>query len=105
MKEELSPETKADAKEASSAVETFVSCQLFLGNYGYPLKDYPHCEPPELPKWAFDFVDENLKENIKRRNRISWAQGKLKILADMLDDRDQKFFADELRTVVEKIGN
>ena len=89
----------------SRPVDAVVSCQLFLGNYGYPLKDYPDCDPPELPKWAFDFVDENLKENIKRMNRISWAQGKLKILADMLYDRDQKFFEDEVIKIVKKIGN
>ena len=78
--------------------------QLYLGNYGFPLAEYPHCEPPTLPKWAWDFVDRELKKNISRMNQISWIQDRLKILGDMLEDREQKYFADEICKLIIKIG-
>lgn len=99
--------TQWEQSQEPRHVDAFVMCQLFLGNYGYPLKEYVELsieKPPELPKWAFEFVDKNLKDNISRMTRINWAKGQLKILADMLEDRDQGFFAKELRTIVEKIG-
>lgn len=84
--------------------ESCKDVQLYLGNYGFPIAEYPHCEPPTLPKWAWDFVDQELIKNISRMNRISWIQDRLKILSDMLEDREQKYFADEIRKLIVNVG-
>ena len=42
-----------------------------------------------------------VKDAYKANTTMSWASGKLQVLADMLEDRGEVWFAEELRKIME----
>ena len=73
---------------------------LYLGNYGFR----PDSIPQEVDIEAADFIDNRLREHLILNNVVSWANNKLRVLADMLDDREQPYFASELREIKNKLS-
>jgi hypothetical protein len=57
-------------------------------------------DPIEMELDKADWLDKKLKEHIKEHLVVGWAISRMKILADMLDDRKQTYFADEMRKIM-----
>ncbi|MBE3116163.1 hypothetical protein IMZ68_03085 [Candidatus Bathyarchaeota archaeon] len=67
---------------------------FYFGTYGLMV------DPIEMETEKAEWLDKRLKEHIKEHLVVGWATQRMKILADMLEDRRQPYFADEIRKIM-----
>lgn len=77
--------------------------KVYIGSYG-ARKDGRLLDPIECEDDAAQWLDASLKKAVNDSNRASWAQGQLRILADMLDDRAMDWAANEARRIADGLG-
>ena len=105
---ELKMTTKPDAIETikdtdvtptliPSPVEPHVRRLFYFGTYGLMV------DPIEMETDKADWLDKKLKEHIKEHLVVGWAISRMKILADMLEDRGQPYFATEIRKIKDEL--
>jgi hypothetical protein len=74
--------------------------QVFIANYGARNEQGP-LMPIEADDATATWLDNTLRESVKRDNLVTWAQNQLRIMADMATDRELKWVADEATRIKE----